>query len=235
MSKAPRVGVKHWHDWQNDVALTRTKRVGSHCTKRVQVRRAMAVHHALRVARCATGVTHACCQVFVGDTKLDARCPLQQCLVVVHFITFNTVGNITFAVVHDHQVFHCGERWQQRRNEREQRSVDKDDFVFGVIDDVRQLLGKQTNVECVRNTPRARWRKIQLEVTSRVPSKRGNTTVFANSQLVEHTAKLARARSPLAVRGFLFACCRCSNDGLFAVILLGALKQMHQSQRRILH
>ena len=122
----------------------------------------MAVHNPLRVARCATGVTHACCQVFVGDTKLDARCPLQQRLVVVHLKTLNAVGHITLTVVHDHQVFHRGERWQQWRNQCEQRSVDKDDFVFGVIDDVRQLLGKQTNVECVCNTTRAWWGEVQL-------------------------------------------------------------------------
>ena len=102
MCKAPRVGVKHWHDRQDDVALSRTKRVGSHCAKRVQVRRAMAVHHALRVARCATGVTHAGCTVFVGDTKLDARCSLQQRLVVVHFKTFDAFGHITFTIVHNH-------------------------------------------------------------------------------------------------------------------------------------
>ena len=162
MCKAPRVGVEHWHDRQNDVTLSRTKRVGGHCAKGVQVRRAMAVHNPLRVARSAAGVTHACCQVLVGDTKLDARCPLQQPLVVVHFKTFNAVGYITLSVVHDHQVFHRGERWQQWRDQREQRSVDKDDFVFGVIDDVRQLLGKQTNVECVCNTTRAWWGEVQL-------------------------------------------------------------------------
>ena len=93
-----------------------------------------------------------------------------------------------------------------------------------MIDDVRQLLGEQTNVERVRNTPRAWWCKIQLEVTCRVPGKRRDATVFAYSHLVEHAAKLARARSPLAVRRFLFTGGRCGHDGLFAVILLGALK-----------
>ena len=111
MSQTPRIGMEHWDDGQNDVALTRTKRIGRHCAEGVQVRRTMAVHNALRISRCATGVTHACCQVFVGDAKFDARGSFQQRLIVVHLITLHAVGHVAFAVVHDHQVFHCGERW----------------------------------------------------------------------------------------------------------------------------
>ena len=104
-----------------------------------------------------------------------------------------------------------------------------------MIDDVRQLLGEQTNVERVCDTPCAWWRKIQLEVTSRVPRKRCYSTVFANSQVVEHSTKLPCSRGPLAVRRFFFAGGRCGDDRLFAVVFLGTLKQMHQRQRRILH
>ena len=187
----------------------------------------MRIQHAFWIARCSAGVTHAGCQVFVRDVEFNARCSLQQLFVVVHLETVNRFRNVAFAVIHDHQVLHGFERWQQRSNQCKQRTINKNNFVFGVIHNVGKLLWEQANVQRVRNTTCARWRKIQLEVSCGIPRKRCNATILRNTQLVQHSTKLTRARSPFAICGALNAGgCR-SGNGFFTVILLSTFKNVH--------
>ena len=219
--------MKHWHHRKNGVAFACAKRIHCHCTKCVQVRRAMRIQHTLRVACCSAGVTHARCQVFVGDVEFNSRCSLQQFFVVVHLITIYRLRYVAFAVVHDDQVLHSCKRWQQRSDQCEQRTINENHFVFGVIHDVGKLLGEQPNVQRVSNSTCARWRKVQLEVSCGIPCKRGNATILRNAQLVQYSTKLTRARSPFAICRALNACGSGSSDGLFAVILLSTFKNVH--------
>ena len=66
------------------------------------------------------------------------------------------------------------ERGQQRREQAEQRAVDEDHLVVGVVDDVGELLGEQPDVERVQHAPRARGGEVQLEVAGGVPGERGD-------------------------------------------------------------
>ena len=88
------------------------------------------------------------------------------------------------------------ERRQQRRQQAEQRAVDEDHLVVGVVDDVRQLLGEQPDVQRVQHTPGARRGEVQLEVAGGVPGERGHPAVGGDAERVEHAAEAAGARRP---------------------------------------
>ncbi len=74
----------------------------------------MAVDNAFWITRCAARVTHACRQVFVGDIEFNTWSSFEQLFIVVHLETLDRIGNIALTVVHDHQMFDSGKRWQER-------------------------------------------------------------------------------------------------------------------------
>ena len=57
---------------------------------------------------------------------------------------------------------------------RHERVVDDHDLVLGVVDDVRELLGEQPDVQRVQHRAEARDREVRLEVLLRVPAERAD-------------------------------------------------------------
>lgn len=51
-----------------------------------------------------------------------------------------------------------------RQEQRQQRAIDKDDFVFGVVDNVGQLVREEPNVERVGHARKAWDAKEELQV-----------------------------------------------------------------------
>ena len=68
------------------------------------------------------------------------------------------------AVFDDDDVLHRRERGGDLLVERQERAVDEDHLVLGVVDDVGQLIGEQPDVEGVQDPPGARRGEVQLEV-----------------------------------------------------------------------
>ena len=195
----------------------------------------MAVHHALRVARGATCVTHARGLILVDNFPFDRLGSSKQCLVFVHFKTRHRRRHFTLAVIHEHKVLdggECGEQWLDQWIDR---CIDEDHFVFSMIHDVGELFREQTNVERVQHTTRTGSCKIQLEVTLRVPGKRGHATHGRDTKVVEHTSEATCAICPLAICRALPTSGRRRDDLLVAVILLRAIEQVANRQLSRLH
>ena len=110
MSKAPRVGMEHRYDRKNHIRLSCTERIDHHRTHGVQVRTAMAVHNALRVASGATGVTHACGLVLVNIGRPHCRLrSCKKCFIFMHLETRDRRRYFALAVIHKDKVLHGGE------------------------------------------------------------------------------------------------------------------------------
>ena len=124
---------------------------------------------------------------------------------------------------------------QQRRQQRQQRAVDEDDLVVGVVDDVRQLLGKEADVQRVQHPPGARRGEVQLEVAGGVPGERRHPAVGGDLQVVEHAAEPARALGPVAVGDPLAPGRRRRRHRLVREVLLGPVEQVRDGQRDVLH
>ncbi len=123
----------------------------------------------------------------------------------------------------------------ERLENRPQRSVTENHFVFGVIHDVGHLLGKQTKVQGVQHAARARCSKIQLEVPCRVPREGCHTSIFRNFQDVEHSTQQPCAIGPCAVSCSEFSGGGRGDDAFVSAVALCAFKQMHERELCRLH
>jgi hypothetical protein len=84
-------------------------------------------------------------------------------------------------------VAHLGEQWDDRR-------VDDDHAVLGVIDHIRQLVGEQTNVEGVQHRTHARHGEVGLEMGLVVPHERADAIALLHAQPAQRGGELV-ARS----------------------------------------
>ena len=145
-------------------------------------------------------------------------------------------GDVALAVVHHHQVPDTFERRQQRREQAEQRTVDEDHLVVGVVDDVGELLGEQPDVQRVQHAPGARGGEVQLEVAGRVPGERRHAPVGRDAEVVEHPAEPARALGPVAVvRALADPVAGRRDDRLVGEVLLRTFEQMRNDEWNVLH
>jgi hypothetical protein len=117
----------------------------------------------------------------------------------------------------------------------EQRTVDEDHLVVGVVDDVGELLGEQADVEGVQDSPRARRGEVELEVAGGVPGERGHAPVGGDPEIVEHPAELAGAGCPLPYVVRSRPSPVAGDDALVRVILLSPLEDVGNRQWNVLH
>ncbi|CAB4661068.1 unannotated protein [freshwater metagenome] len=196
----------------------------------------MAIHDTFGIAGGATCVTHTCCLIFVDIRRPHCRRRLgKQCLILVDFKTGNCIGHFPLAVIHKDQMLHRGKRREKWLNQREDRRINEDHFIFCMINDVGQLFGKQTNVERVQHATTTGSRKIQLQMALSVPCKRGHTAVLRDSQVVQHSCKTTRALCPLSIGDSFATCSSGSHNVLVAVVFLCTIKEIVHRQLGWLH
>ena len=176
--------------------------------------------------------------MFVDDGgPLDRFGGGEQLLVVVDLDApgVESLGDLPFAVVHDHEMPQPFERGHQRCEQPEQRLVGEDHLVIGVVDDVGQLLGEQPDVERVEDTTGTRRREVQLEVACGVPGERCHPAVVGDAERVEDAAQPPGALGPLRIGGPFESRPRRRHDLLVAEVLLGPIEQVRDRERNVLH
>ena len=196
VGQAPGVGVEHGDDREDHVALTGAEAVGHHHAGGVQPGRPVAVDHALGVPGRARRVTHRRGLVLVADVELDRAGRGQQVLVVVDGHALGVGRQLAATVVHDHDVAHGAEGVDERPQQGEDRLVDEDDLVLGVVHDVGDLLGEQADVEGVHHPSAAGHAEVELEVPGGVPPERAHPPVGTHTEVVEHPAEASSAVRP---------------------------------------
>ena len=131
----------------------------------------MAVQHALRITCCSGCVTECAGTVFIdiGPIELIAL-PFHQCFVAVHIL--DRCLRHVLGRSHDDPSLHAGALWRNFFDERPEVWIQEYVLVLGVIDDVDNLLGKQSRINRVTNIAGAGARVIGLEMPIVVPSQR---------------------------------------------------------------
>jgi hypothetical protein len=152
------------------------------------------------------------------------RC--DELFVIEQDVSTEIVWNVPFAIIHQHQMLEVGKRVEQRGEQRDDRAINKDHLVIGVVYDIGQLLREQPDVQRVQHSAGTWSGEIQLEVTRRIPGKRGDTPVSRNSQGVKRSRQLARPPSKIGVRRALNAIRSSGDDLLVPVVPLGSIKEM---------
>ena len=197
----------------------------------------MAVDHALGLACGAARVTHRRRLAFIGDPEARWGRSGEQLLVVDDA---GIVGNFrscvaTARVVHDDHMAHGRHLVHQRPQDRQQRTVGEDHFVFGVVGDVGDLFGEQPDVQRVQHPARARRSEVQLEVTVGVPCERRHSARGGDAEVVECAAEAPGPLCPAPVVGALDAGSGCGHDLLVREQRLGAFNERVQGERLVHH
>ena len=181
------------------VALGDRGGVGDQRAHRVQDRRAVRVDDALRVAGGAARVTHRGGLVLVLDHR-ELRPARRPPAAPRSRARAGRRGSPRrHAVVHHDHVLDRLEAVDQRPEDLQQRAVDEDDLVLGVVGDVDDVVREQADVERVQDAAAARRGEVELEVAGGVPGERADAAVRGDPERVEHGREPARALGPLAV------------------------------------
>ena len=83
----------------------------------------------------------------------------------------------------------------------EQRLVDDDHLVLGIVDDVGELVGEQPGVQGVDDRAHRGDREIQLQVLALVPQQRGHRVSLADAERGQRAGKATGATGARAERG----------------------------------
>ena len=199
VGKSPRHGVELRHHGECTIALREVGAVAHADLHGVQVDRTVGVDDALGVTRGAGRVTHCGSAQFVdlGPVELGGLIG-DQALVGVNLHSLGSFESCSGGAGDD-DVFDGGQRRKLRREKRNQGRVDDDHAVLGVIGDMDQLLGEQTNVQGVEHSAHRGDRQVRLEVLGVVPHERGDSLVALDAEPAQGVRELSTALADVSV------------------------------------
>ncbi len=195
VGEAPGVGVEHGDHRHDAVVGADADRVGHALPQGVQDVGAVRVEDALGVAGGAARVAEAggLAVVEVGEVVAGVLC-VEQLLVAVR------VGEVAGVAVADDDVVLDGlEGGGELLEDGDERVLDQDHLVLGVVDDVGELLGEEAHVEGVEDGAHAGHGHVDLEVLADVPGEGGDAVALLDAQLVERGRELLDPLDDLAV------------------------------------
>ena len=96
------------------------------------------------------------------------------------------------AVAHDDQLLDVLEVGQHLGEERRERVVEDDDLRRAVVHDVRELFGKEPDVQRVEHRAHRGDREVHLHVLLRVPHERGHAIARLHTELRERVRDAIR-------------------------------------------
>ena len=193
VGQAPGVRVVHRHHRQDRVALADADGVRHAAHHRQQRGGSVAVEHALGAARGARGVAHPRGLPLVQRRRLERLGLVRDQLLVV------PVALGRRAVVGDHDHVLHGDAVADLLEGLEQRAVDEERAVGGVVDDVGQLVGVQARVERVHHRAAQRHGEVELQVAVLVPAERRDAVAGLDAERCEGVRELARAAREVGV------------------------------------
>jgi len=85
----------------------------------------------------------------------------------------------------DHKFLNGSELIRHRGQQGNQIFIDKDYFIFGVVDHVNQLIGEEPQIDGMQYRPAAGYSKIELKMAVIVPGKRTNPIAGLDIQQLE--------------------------------------------------
>ena len=232
---APRVDVEHRNDGEDDAVSGQGLGVGHAGGHRVQHRRAVAEQHALRVPRGARGIAQRRRGVLV-----EFRPFVVVAFGVEHRFVTQQVGHgrcrHVRAVGHGDPGRDLRARRREHLHERQERKVEKNETVVGVIDDVLELVAEEPRVDRVQHRTHARHAVVELEVPVAIPCERPDAFARGNAKPGQCVGEPARAAMGVAVgiamnRSFDGA----RHDFRIAVVLVGVADKRRDQQRPLHH
>ena len=200
VGQAPSHGVELRHYRQDHIVLSQP-----YCSRLarpygVQIHRTVTVERALGMACRATGVTepHGLVLTLHPPAILIVRCRHQGLVIMDPARKFGR-GRALLAV-EEHEMVDPADLLAQAFHQRQQRCVDEDHLVLGMVDDVGQLIRKEANVEGVYDRACARRAEVEFNMLVVVPSKGADSVAGLHTQSFEHIAEPLHPTIEVTVR-----------------------------------
>src|SRR5262249_39133305 len=89
---------------------------------------------------------------------------------------------------------------QHPSEQRDERAVDDDDVIFGMVGDVHQLLGEEPDVEGMENRAHSRHGEVGRYVLGVVPHKGADPLVASNTEASQRMSQPCGLLTELCVR-----------------------------------
>ena len=207
---SPRVDVKHRHDRHDAIATVHAEQVCAEAGKTVQCDCAVAVENTFRITRSPARIAHAA-RLTLVDFRIRERRRL--------------TADERFVV--DHAVRQSAGHWSKHNNRRHARRVlakqrdhagenvlDEQNSVFSVIQDVGDLLERQSDVHHVADCADRRCTEVQFVMSIGVERHRRHAIACLHARGHQRVAQLQNARIRLAVCGPVHARNRRFGDGV---------------------
>src|SRR3989449_8452739 len=192
--QAPGVHVEHGHDGQDDVRLQDADRAGC-LPETVKDDRSVRIHDTLRSAGRAGRVAHrgslALVELWIRD-RLRVRTGEEL------LVADRPRGRLPAVLDHDDVLDpHVGAELLEQRQER---VVDDERAVLGVVHDVREVTRMQTRVNGMQDVARERYSEVRLEMLVLVPAESRDAVTTPQTELLEGDCELLRARYEVRIR-----------------------------------
>ena len=138
--------------------------------------------------------------------------------------------------VEQHVVLNTRRLRRQLLVKRQQRAVDEDDLVLGVVDDIAQLVGKEADVERVADRTGARHGIVELQVLVVVPGKGAHAVARLDAELHQRLGQPLDAFVHLAIGHAVQAAVRLHRrHALVGIEVVGVLDELVQRQLPVHH
>uniref|UniRef100_A0A0N4ZXM1 LigA n=1 Tax=Parastrongyloides trichosuri TaxID=131310 RepID=A0A0N4ZXM1_PARTI len=232
---APSIRMEHGHDRQDHLAGRRAHDRRLQAQQGMDEVRAVRIEHALRIAGRARGVAEAAGGLLVEAAPGHVAEDLLQHRLIglgVRQLGLRHVGGVG----HHNDPLDCRTVRQDGFEQRHEGQIGEDDPVFGVVDDVGQLLGEQARVQGVAHRADPHDAVPGLDVVGGVPGQGGDPVARLDppgQQGVRHPAR------PLMNGGVGGAddrpLDRTAHDLAAAVPVLGVVEDLVDRQRPVLH
>ncbi len=195
----------------------------------------MRIEYTFRVACRATGVTKATGIIFVNIRPVKITIFRFDQIVKAIDIFQLGFGHMRL-VCEDDEPLHIGDRIRNRFENRNKACVEDDELVFGMIDNIGQLLSKKAGVQGVADGPHTHNTVPGLHVPVCVPGHGGDHVSLLDAQLGEGLCCFARAQMNICIsRAMNRPLDRPRDHFALAVEPLCVIDNAHDRKRPILH
>ena len=198
--------------------------------------RAVAVQHALRIARGTARVAQSGRGFFVElgpavvfGSRLDPG-------FVTHQPGKARIGWKPITVAECDPVLHSGAVRGNRTYDRQERQIETDRFVFRIIDDPRDLFRRKPRIDGVQHARAAAYAVVQLEVAVPIPSQRRHPLASGDTERIERISHLATSTHGRLIVVAVQVALDAPRDHLGGRMISGCeLDKPPNQQRMILH
>jgi len=230
---SPGVDVEHRHDQQDTLVRTDRQPVDRAGSPGMQHRRAVRVEHAFRIAGRPRGVTERGGTVLVELRPREIAGLSGEQLFVTQEIGQAACGHVG-AIGEDDVAADPGRPRREPLDQRQEAGIEEQQPIFGVVDDVLDLLREEARIDRVQNRPHSGHAVVQLHMPITVPGQRRDPLTGADAKRRQRVRQLAGTAPEVGIGTTMDRPLARARDDLRLRMQAGSVLDQRRDQQRLL-